>query len=145
MQRIGQFDQTRAGLDISGMLDGPSYIEGLPEDDPVRANQNVFAFGMGAASLEVLQFLSLVVAPCEVADVGNHNDHFVNGRLDVETDSCRPDCHYSARMLAMGDAASPDLGRHELAEHKRNQPAQLAGETKTRVGRLLDDLVNRLY
>jgi len=141
MECIGQFDQARAGLDLTGMLDEPSYIEGLPEDDPIRANQNVFAFAMGAASLEVLQFLSMVVAPCDVADVGNHNHHFVNGHLDVEVSSCRPGCLYSGDMLAMGDEASPVLGRHDLAERKRDERTRLAREPKVRVGRLLDDLL----
>lgn len=142
---IGQFDQDRAGLDLGGLLDERSYIEGLPEDDPVRANQNVFAFGMGAASLEVLQFLSMVVAPCEVPDVGNHNHHFVNGHLDVETGGCRPDCPYSGGMLATGDASSPVLSRHALAERKRDERARRAGEPKTRIMRLLDDLSDRTY
>lgn len=145
MQCIGQFDQARAGLDLIGMLDDPSYIEGLPEDDPVRANQNVFAFGMGAASLEVLQFLSMVVAPCKVAYVGNHNYHFVNGHLDVETDGCRPGCLYSGAMLATGDEASPALGRHERAERERDKRVQAASEPKIRVGRLLDDLASRVF
>lgn len=145
MECIGQFDQARAGLDIGGMLDDPSYIEGLPEDDPIRANQNVFAFGMGAASLEVLQFLSMNVAPCGVADVGNHNHHFVNGRLDVEADRCRPGCPYSGDILAMGDEASPVLGRHNLAIRKRDERARHAREPKIRVARILDDLITRLF
>jgi len=145
MECIGQFDGARASLDIGGMLDDPSYIEGLPEDDPVRANQNVFAFGMGAASLEVLQFLSMAVAPCGVADVGNHNHHFVSGRLDVEADVCRPGCLYSGAMLAMGDEASPDLGRHFRAERERDKRARLGRVPKVRVGRLLDDLANRSF
>lgn len=142
---IGQFDEARAGLDIGGMLDDPSYIEGLPEDDPIRANQNVFAFGMGAASLEVLQFLSMTVAPCGVAGVGNHNHHFVNGHLDVEAGVCRPGCPYSGGMLAVGDGASPELGRHVRAERERSERASRARSPKVRVGRLLDDLANRVF
>lgn len=138
MQCIGQFDQAGAGLDLSGMLDDPTYIEGLPEEDPVRANQNVFAFGMGAASLEVLQFLSMVVAPCDVANPGAQHHHFVNGHLDVESGGCRPDCAYSGDMLATGDVASPPLGRHERAERERDKRARLAHEPGRRIARLLD-------
>ncbi len=141
MECIGHFDQARAGLDLIGMLDDPSYIEGLPEDDPIHANQNVFAFAMGAASLEVLQFLSMVVAPGRVANVGAHNYHFVNGRLDAETDGCRPGCPYSGDLLAKGDRASPALGRHALAERKRDERAMVANKPKVRIGRLLDDLL----
>jgi hypothetical protein len=145
LECIGQFDPARAALDINGMLDDPEYIEGLPRYDPIRANQNVFAFGLGAASLEVLQFLSMVVAPCGVADVGNHNHHFVNGRLDVQAGGCRSGCLYSNHLLTMGDEASPDLGRHERAERERAERERLAGAPKMRVRRALDDLANRVF
>lgn len=126
MECLGQFDPGLVEAERSGLLEDPSYIEGLPADDPIRANQNVFAFGMGAASLEVLQFLSMVVAPSESADIGTQNYDFVTGSLDVETDGCQSRCPYSGSLLAMGDQMPPIFGRHHAAEQERAKRSRRA-------------------
>jgi molybdopterin-synthase adenylyltransferase len=68
------------------------YIKDLPKDSPLRASENVFAFGANVASLEVLQLLSMVIAPQGIADIGSQNHHFVTGELDVDTHSCGDNC-----------------------------------------------------
>lgn len=70
------------------IFEDPAYIRGLPSDHPLRRNEDVFALSAAVASLEVLQFLSMVLAPNDIADVGAHNQHFVTGRLDGDQRSC---------------------------------------------------------
>lgn len=126
MECLGQFDPGLVEAERSGLLEDPSYIKDLPADHPIRANQNVFAFGMGVASLEVLQFLSMVIAPSESADIGAQNYDFVTGRLDVETDRCRSSCLYSGSLLAMGNQLPPIFDRHPVAEQERAERARRA-------------------
>lgn len=65
-------------VDIAGRhaVDGESvsrihqYIEGLAATDPLRRNENVFAFSTAAASFELLQMLMMIVAPLGVANPG---------------------------------------------------------------------------
>ena len=49
--------------DRKGFLDDASYIEALPHGHPLRATENVFAFSVGVASLEILQLIRLAVGP----------------------------------------------------------------------------------
>lgn len=93
LECLGQFDPADVGLDRQGLFDDPSYIEGLPINHFVHANENVFAFAMNAAGLIVMQFLSLVVQPSGISDTGAQIYHFVTGTLDKgNLDRCKPNC-----------------------------------------------------
>jgi hypothetical protein len=48
-----------------------------------------------AASFEVLQFLSVVIAPSGISDVGSHSYHFVTGGLDTDPEGWHDGCPYS--------------------------------------------------
>lgn len=144
LECLGQYDSGLVAAERDGLLDDPSYVEGLPPDHPIRVNQNVFAFSMGAASLEILQLLSMVVAPGDLADTGAQNYHFVTGDLDVDDRGCQPGCLYSGNLLSAADGSGiPVAGRHLAAERERQSRARKAGEPKIRVARLLDDLLVR--
>ncbi len=99
---------------------------------------------MGAASLEILQFLSMVVAPGGLADTGAQNYHFVTGGLDVDERGCQPGCFYSGHLLSAGDGSGiPVVGRHLAAEREQAARARRAGKPRIRVARLMDDLLVR--
>lgn len=102
---IGQYDPGEVQLDRQGMLDDPRYIEALPEDHPLRARENVFAFSQACSSLLVLQFLQGVIAPLNCASPGRQLYHFVPGSLDTVTQpsTCDASC-VVPRFHAAGDA-----------------------------------------
>ena len=127
---------------IGGFRVEQSGLRGTPLQGGLQAN--VFAFSMGAASLGVLQFLSVVVAPGEHADIGAKNYHFVTGDIDVDPRGCQPDCLYSPGLLSTGDRSGvPVVGRHHAAEQERAARASRTSEPKVRVARFLYDLIVR--
>lgn len=156
LECLGQYDPGLVQAEREGYFDDPAYIAGLPRDHPARRNENVFAFGLADASLEVLQLLSMVVAPSGVADTGAQSYHFSTGSLDIEERACEPTCPYdSAPLLAAGDTTSLVVtGRHEAASRERSDragrrstPGVRALRTLSRFGDLLSrwfDLAARL-
>jgi hypothetical protein len=106
-------------VDRDGYLDDPKYIESLPDDSPLKASENVFAFSLGAASLQLLQLLSMVVGPSGVYDFGGQAFHMTTGTIGRDTAQCRRSCPYSA-LVGLGDrAGSPGTGHHAAAAASR--------------------------
>lgn len=100
---IGQYDPADVALERTGLLDDPSYISGLPLSHPARQNENVFSFGMNAAGLQMLQFLSMVVQPAGIAVPGPLNYHFATASLDRgEAVECNAGCYFPG-LTALGD------------------------------------------
>lgn len=113
---LNQYDLGLVAAEREGHFDDPTYIQGLPEDHPAKRNENVFAFSLGAASLQVLQALSMVIAPSGVSHPGAQTYHFVTGRLDVSPpDGCDPNCSFPP-LLALGDGTGLVVtGQHAKA------------------------------
>lgn len=100
---LGQYDGGQAQLEREGLLDDPRYIEGLPRDHTLRSGENVFAFSMACASLQVLQMLSLVVAPMGLSNPGAQLYHFVGGAMeDPDYGGCHVECLFPT-LIALGD------------------------------------------
>jgi len=126
LECLEQFNPAYVTLERQGDLDDPAYIEALPEDHGLRSNENVFAFGMAAASLELMQLLQMVAAPGGVADVGSQHYNFKTGLIDLETRGCNHGCPYSEKLIGQGeDAFFSPLGRHLVAEQERDARASL--------------------
>ena len=121
---LGQFDPGLVEAERAGHLDDPRYIEGLPPDHPIRRNENVFAFGVGAAGLEVLQMLSMILSPSGISSPGAQLYHFNIGRLDVdENTNCDESCPYPL-LAAIGDHSGMTVtGPHRVAELARAERA----------------------
>lgn len=99
LECLGQFDPAHVTMERQGLLDNPTYIEGLPADHLMRQNENVFAFAMNAAGLMMLQFLSLVVKPAGISNNGAQLYHFVTGSMDKDNlDSCKPTCLFKEHI-----------------------------------------------
>lgn len=120
LECLEQYDPSLVAADREGYFDDPTYIAGLPKNHALRRNENVFAFGLSAASFEILQMLMMVVAPLGIHDAGVQTYHFVPGSLDViDPRSCRENCLYPT-LTAKGDRAGVCVtGRHKKAEEIR--------------------------
>ena len=93
LECLGQFDPGDVSMERQGLLDDPSYIEGLPADHFIHRNENVFAFAMNAAGLMVLQYLSLIVKPSGISSTGAQLYHFVTGTIDEDNlKDCKATC-----------------------------------------------------
>jgi hypothetical protein len=103
LECLGQYDPGQVSVERDGYLDQPSYVRGLRDTHPSKANQNVFAFSLSAAALEVLQLLTMVVAPVGVSNPGAQHYHFVPGILDnPDYRACEDSCLYPG-FIARGE------------------------------------------
>jgi molybdopterin-synthase adenylyltransferase len=116
---IGQYDLAHVQLDRDGSLDNPTYIAGLPAGSALRANQNVSALSIAAASALLNQFLSLVVAPSGLGDPGPLRHDLARHRIErADVLSCAADCPYQ-QSVGDGDRRLDPTGPHAMAERRR--------------------------
>lgn len=144
LECLGQYDSGLVAAERDGYLDDPAYIAGLPADHPLKRNENVFSFSMSTASFEVLQLLSMVVAPCGISNPGAQMYHFTTGRLDIdEKDHCIPQCYFR-QLVALGDHANVTVtGRHQAAEAARAKRQKMQRSWKYRLHMALHQLLTR--
>jgi hypothetical protein len=127
LECLGQYDPGLVQAEREGNFDDPHYIAGLPEGHPIRRNENVFGFSMAAASLEVMQLLSMVVAPLGVSNPGAQMYHFVTGSLDTDLARCGATCVFRD-LTARGDRTGLEVtGAHAAAERARRSRKASAG------------------
>jgi hypothetical protein len=119
LECLGQYDPGTVQMEREGSLDDPHYIQTLPDDHAAKINENVFAFSLSTASLQVLQMLSMVISPSEVSYIGEQNYHFVTGGMDADHGKCRDLCFYPS-FIARGDHVGLTVTeKHAKAEHER--------------------------
>jgi molybdopterin-synthase adenylyltransferase len=127
LECAGQYTPATVSLEREGFLDDPEYIRGLPENDPLKRNENVFAFSANVASFEVMQLLQMVVAPRGISDAGEQMYHFVPAIFDSPIfEMCKPTCPYPG-LIATGDRSgitvtSPSLVAQAARDGLRNRP-----------------------
>jgi hypothetical protein len=119
LECLKQYDPGDVSADRDGFFDDPKYISGLADNHPMKRNENVFAFSMNVASLEVLQLLSMVIAPLGISNPGAQAYHFVTGELESDLTPCNAGCPYCG-FVAKGDRTGLVVtARHKAAEMAR--------------------------
>ncbi|MBL0269436.1 MAG: ThiF family adenylyltransferase [Chitinophagaceae bacterium] len=104
LECLEQFTGSLANLDKEGLLDDPKYMQGA--DESIRrlvSNENVFAFSMNVASLEVLQLLSMIVLPQYQARLKQQFYHFTTHQFEDDHEKqCKDNCFYKG-ITGLGD------------------------------------------
>jgi len=108
-------------LEISDKLDDPEYIKGFDKSKFLDAHENVFVFSSHLASMEVLQMLTLFIAPSRIDDVGQQLYHFVLGTMDIDSGKeCNENCFFQS-VIGKGDLSGVTVyGEHDVAVISRN-------------------------
>ncbi|MBZ0317911.1 MAG: ThiF family adenylyltransferase [Anaerolineae bacterium] len=124
LECLEQYDPGQVSSERDGFLDDPAYIAGLPHAHWAKRNENVFAFSLSVASFEVLQFLSLIVAPSGINNPRAQMYHFITAGLDKnDLDACKSRCLYPG-YTARGDHAGISVTSHHLAAEKEREKRQ---------------------
>ena len=117
LQCLGQYDPGHVQLEREGMLDDPKYIDGLPQDHPLKSRENVFAFSMACASLQTLQMLALVLSPLDQPNPGSQLYHFVGSFMEEPAfGACHLECLFPS-FTALGDSS----GINATGDRPRNR------------------------
>ncbi|MHB8868881.1 MAG: ThiF family adenylyltransferase [Thermoleophilia bacterium] len=138
---LGQYDAGDVSADRDGSLDDPLYIQGLPTDHRLRRGANVYAFGMLAASMELLQLILAVAAPSGQTDIGAQLYSAKIGTIDLDMGECHPGCSFSTTFLAQGDDGTPPVtGVHRASKIERERRERASEKILQHLVRRLDDI-----
>lgn len=122
LECLGQYEPGEVQSDREGLFDDINYIRNLPSNHPMKRNENVYAFAAAVSSLEILQFISLVVPMPGRRNPGAQLYHFVPAILDTDRRGCKPNC-FPHSLVAKGDKTGMVVtDRHYLAETRRSLP-----------------------
>lgn len=126
LECLGQYETEFANLEKSGLMDDPSYMKGMEESGYKESHENVYPFSANLASLEVLQLLSLLIAPSGIGNVGQQMFHFTIGSMEQDkSKECNDNCFFQS-IIAKGDFSGIIVyGKHEVAENERKARSKL--------------------
>jgi len=119
LECLGTYDQADVSTEAAGMLDDPSYLKGLPADQRLKRNNNVFPFSANLASLEVLHLVALVTGAAGVTDFGVQRFRYQPGILEqITPQKCSAHCD-QPNLIAQGDRHFTLMGPDLTAERSR--------------------------
>lgn len=121
MNCLQQYKIEDVSLEQSGLLEDSRYIQNLPPEHFVNHGENVFSFSIGLASMEMHQFLSLLLKPNGVY-YGPKEYDFISGNIDQDFEfECEHSCDKKT-IIALGDKITNTLiSRYPLAIVKRKE------------------------
>lgn len=89
-------------VERDGLLDDPSYIQGLPPEER-PSSENILPLSLGLAGQELVQFIHLLAGFKGLDDVGVQAWHYSPPMLESNDQSCIKTCDFAA-MTGIGDA-----------------------------------------
>jgi molybdopterin/thiamine biosynthesis adenylyltransferase len=104
LQCLNVYSVSDVALEISGLLDDPSYLKGLSKDYyKTKNNENIFSFSSNLASLELFQFVSIATGSGDIDDLGIQRFRYDPGIISQYLDkSCTKNCDF-VKSIAVGD------------------------------------------
>ncbi len=100
----------QVSLEQTGLLESEHYIQGLPDDSPLKRRENIIALSASVASFEVLQLIAMVSGLLGLSDPGQQRYSYYPGNVRLErVATCEAVCATPA-FLAQGDYAYAGLG-----------------------------------
>jgi len=137
LECLGQYKSEDVSTERDGYFDDPKYIEGLPKSHFIKHNENVFAFSLSVAALEIQQFLALCLTMPGETIRKPQLYHFVNDQTVFDERTCNPNCIFPA-WTALGDHAPITItGKHNIAAEARLKRAQYQKSLRYWVARLI--------
>jgi len=117
---MGQYAPEDVSLEQSGLFEDQNYIKGLPSNHFSLRGENVYAFSLGLAGIQMQQFLSLVLTPKGVY-YGPKEMDFITGNIDSDFPFfCDSECEFKS-LIGIGDEIKKSIiGKHPVAENSRN-------------------------
>ncbi len=104
---LNAFNAADVSTEQQGLLEDPSYLDGLPVDHGFKSNENIFPFSANLSSLEVLQFIEMVTGIGGQGYFGKQRFVYNQGYIRIDDNvECEEGCTYSAN-IAMGDSRCP--------------------------------------
>lgn len=111
LQCLGAYKATDVSTEKEGLLENPSYIQGLPVDHQFRRNENIFPFSMNLASLEVLQFIEQTTGIGHQHYIGTQRYSYNHGYILVDDERCcQQDCYFQAGIALADTLFDPPYG-----------------------------------
>ncbi|MBI2417415.1 MAG: ThiF family adenylyltransferase [Ignavibacteriales bacterium] len=128
MKCMGQYRPEDVSLEQTGMLEDPKYISGLAEDHFALKGENVYAFSLGLASIQVQQFLGIVLAP-KGRLLGPKEMDFISGTIDSDFPyECENTCEMPEIVGIADDIKNILITEHKIAKQRRENANELTAK-----------------
>ena len=139
-----QLDPGQVALDISGLLDDPTYIAGAADDQAHAETSaaNVAILSIGAAASQLAQYVSLNTSPGGLGDPGPLQFLLSTHTLEHLAHESEPNCHIETQTGA-GDRRIDLTGAHPRAENQRAVHDERNHRWRVRALRYAEELINR--
>ncbi|PIZ78891.1 MAG: hypothetical protein COY01_02945 [Candidatus Pacebacteria bacterium CG_4_10_14_0_2_um_filter_40_20] len=128
LECLRAFTSDDASTEEAGMLNDPSYMQGLPNDHHLKNNENVIPFAMNLASLEIFHLIAMVTGLAGPTGFDVQRFRWFPGVIDHDVQqTCNDHCDIT-KLIARGDRDFTLTGRDIAAEMARERQIKLDTE-----------------